>query len=110
MHRGCGFEDQRGVGLQADMDRFGEDGSLDDNVESFLSHEEADPRESLFGSSNRSPAGHSMDVSKGESVVLDPDTLDLGVVPSLFCVGGELVWQEVGYGAQTFTGFDRRSL
>jgi S-formylglutathione hydrolase FrmB len=50
---------------QADMDRFGEDGSLDDNVESFLSHEEADPRESLFGNSKRSPAGHSMDVSKG---------------------------------------------
>uniref|UniRef100_A0A7I4DAC1 LisH domain-containing protein n=1 Tax=Physcomitrium patens TaxID=3218 RepID=A0A7I4DAC1_PHYPA len=49
----------------ADMDRFGEDGSLDDNVESFLSHEEADPRESLFGSSKWSPAGHSMDVSKG---------------------------------------------
>jgi len=50
---------------QADMDRFGEDGSLDDNVESFLSHEEADPRESLFGNSKRSPAGHSLDVSKG---------------------------------------------
>lgn len=51
------------------MDRFGEDGSLDDNVESFLSHEEADPRESLFGTSKRSPAGHSMDVSKGASVL-----------------------------------------
>jgi WD40 repeat protein len=51
----------------ADMDRFGEDGSLDDNVESFLSHEEADPRESLFGNSKRSPAGHSLDVSKGFS-------------------------------------------
>jgi len=42
---------------------------LDENVESFLSHEEADPRESLFGGSKRSPAGHSMDVSKGEWVV-----------------------------------------
>ena len=52
------------------MERFGEDGSLDDNVESFLSHEEADPRESLFGGSKRSPAGHSMDVSKGESALL----------------------------------------
>jgi hypothetical protein len=51
---------------KADMERFGEDGSLDDNVESFLSHEE-DPRESLFGGSKRSPAGHSMDVSKGFS-------------------------------------------
>jgi hypothetical protein len=46
------------------MDRFGEDGSLDDNVESFLSHEEADARESLFGTS-KPPAGHNMDVSKG---------------------------------------------
>ncbi|KAH9558982.1 hypothetical protein CY35_06G035600 [Sphagnum magellanicum] len=51
----------------AEMDRFGEDGSLEDNVESFLSHEEADPRESLFGTSKRSPAGHNMDVSKGFS-------------------------------------------
>lgn len=51
--------------IQADMDRFGEDGSLDDNVESFLSHDEADARESLFGSSKRSPAGHSVDVTKG---------------------------------------------
>jgi len=50
----------------ADMDRFGEDGSLDDNVESFLSHEEADARESLFGTS-KPPAGHNMDVSKGFS-------------------------------------------
>uniref|UniRef100_A9U6I8 Predicted protein n=1 Tax=Physcomitrium patens TaxID=3218 RepID=A9U6I8_PHYPA len=71
---GCG--DLEGVGrvksggwermwmMWAEIERFGEDGSLDDNVESFLSHEEADPRESLFGSSKRSPAGHSMDVSK----------------------------------------------
>lgn len=49
----------------AEPDRFVEDVSLDDNVESFLSHEEADEREPLFGS--RSPSGHSMDVSKGFS-------------------------------------------
>lgn len=54
------------------MERFGEDGSLDDNVESFLSHEEADPRESLFGGNKRSPAGHSMDVSKGEPAPYKP--------------------------------------
>lgn len=53
------------LGVQADIDRFGDDGSLDDNVESFLSHEEADPREPLFGTNKRSPAGHSMDVSQG---------------------------------------------
>lgn len=41
---------------QADMDRFVEDGSLDDNVESFLSHDDADPRDTI---------GRCMDVTKG---------------------------------------------
>jgi WD40 repeat protein len=40
-----------------DMDRFGEDGSLDDNVESFL-HDDTDLRD---------PAGRCMDVTKGFS-------------------------------------------
>ncbi|PQM36914.1 transcriptional corepressor LEUNIG isoform X3 [Prunus yedoensis var. nudiflora] len=40
----------------ADMDRFVEDGSLDDNVESFLSHDDVDPRDAV---------GRCMDVSKG---------------------------------------------
>lgn len=44
--------------VQADMDRFVEDGSLDDNVESFLSHDDTDPRD---------PVGRCMDVSKGKS-------------------------------------------
>ncbi|KAJ4957815.1 hypothetical protein NE237_024926 [Protea cynaroides] len=39
----------------ADLDRF-EDGSLDDNVESFLSHDDTDPRDTV---------GRGMDVSKG---------------------------------------------
>ncbi|XP_072965935.1 transcriptional corepressor LEUNIG-like isoform X2 [Typha angustifolia] len=39
-----------------DMDRFVEDGSLDGNVDSFLSHDDADPRDTV---------GHCMDVSKG---------------------------------------------
>ncbi|KAI4337361.1 hypothetical protein L6164_015790 [Bauhinia variegata] len=39
----------------ADMDRFVEDGSLGDNVESFLSHDDADPGD----------PGRGMDVSKG---------------------------------------------
>lgn len=38
------------------MDRFVEDGSLDDNVESFLSHDDADPRDTI---------GRCMDVTKG---------------------------------------------
>ena len=38
------------------MDRFVEDGSLDDNVESFLSHDDNDPRDTV---------GPCMDVSKG---------------------------------------------
>lgn len=41
------------------MDRFVEDGSLDDNVESFLSHDEMDPRETM---------GRGMDVAKGASL------------------------------------------
>ncbi|CAI0414875.1 unnamed protein product [Linum tenue] len=41
----------------ADMDRFVEDGSLEDNVDSFLSHDDADPRDT----------GPRMDVSQGFS-------------------------------------------
>lgn len=48
--------DDKDLGLQADMDRFVEDGSLEDNVESFLSHDDMDPRDAV---------GHCMDVSKG---------------------------------------------
>ncbi|WOK95788.1 transcriptional corepressor LEUNIG-like isoform X2 [Canna indica] len=40
----------------ADMDRFVEDASLDDNVESFLSHDDTDPRDVV---------GRSMDAAKG---------------------------------------------
>lgn len=43
--------------VQADMERFVDDGSLDDNVESFLSHDDADPRDTV---------GRGMDVSKGK--------------------------------------------
>eukprot|EP00252_Welwitschia_mirabilis_P005203 TRINITY_DN1568_c0_g6_i2.p1 TRINITY_DN1568_c0_g6~~TRINITY_DN1568_c0_g6_i2.p1 ORF type:complete len:882 (-),score=202.48 TRINITY_DN1568_c0_g6_i2:799-3444(-) len=39
----------------ADIDRFVEDGSLEDNVESYLSHDDADPRE---------PVGRCMDVNQ----------------------------------------------
>lgn len=42
--------------VQTDMDRFVEDGSLDDNVESFLSHDDTDPRDTV---------GRGMDVNKG---------------------------------------------
>lgn len=38
------------------MDRFVEDTSLDDNVESFLSHDDIDPRDTV---------GRCMDISKG---------------------------------------------
>lgn len=41
------------------MDRFVEDGSLDDNVESFLSHDDTDPRDSV---------GRGMDVSQGKQM------------------------------------------
>ena len=38
------------------MDHFVEDGSLDDNVESFLSHDDPDPRDTV---------GRCMDDTKG---------------------------------------------
>lgn len=41
--------------VQADMDRFVDD--VEDNVESFLSHDDADPRDAV---------GRCMDVSKGK--------------------------------------------
>ncbi|KAK1312854.1 Transcriptional corepressor LEUNIG [Acorus calamus] len=41
------FWDDKDVELQADMERFGEDGSLEDNVESFLTHDDADPRDTV---------------------------------------------------------------
>ncbi|KNA14920.1 hypothetical protein SOVF_102960 isoform A [Spinacia oleracea] len=40
----------------ADMNRFGDEAALDDNVESFLSHEEVDPRDVM---------GRGIEVSKG---------------------------------------------
>lgn len=49
------------VNLQADMERFVEDGSLDDNVDSFLSHDNIDPCDAV---------GRCMDVNKGVIVVL----------------------------------------
>lgn len=44
------------------MDRF-EDGSLDDNVESFLSHNDVEPRDTV---------GRCMDVNKGVHIVFSP--------------------------------------
>jgi hypothetical protein len=48
--------DDKDLELKADVDRFVDDGSLDDNVESFLSQDDTDPRD---------PVGRCMDVSKG---------------------------------------------
>ncbi|KAK8619965.1 hypothetical protein V6N13_066458 [Hibiscus sabdariffa] len=36
-----------GLELKAEMDRFVDDGSLDDNVESFLTHDDTDPRDAV---------------------------------------------------------------
>lgn len=46
------------------MERFGDVGSLDDNVESFLSHDDGDGRD-LFGSLKRNTSEHATDASKG---------------------------------------------
>lgn len=51
----------------ADIEHFGEVGSLDDNVESFLSQDDGDIRDGLFGTIKRSPTEHNMDVSNGFS-------------------------------------------
>ncbi|XP_019449826.1 PREDICTED: transcriptional corepressor LEUNIG_HOMOLOG-like isoform X1 [Lupinus angustifolius] len=52
--------------LQDDMEHFGDVGSLDDNVESFLSQDDGDGRD-LFGTLKRNPSEHATDASKGFS-------------------------------------------
>ena len=54
--------DDKDLALQADMDRFVEDPSLEDNVESFLSHDDTDPRDVV---------GRCMDVSKGVQMLIE---------------------------------------
>jgi hypothetical protein len=58
-------QDNKNPQLQGDVDRLLEDGSLDENVESFLSQDDMDPRETM---------GHSMDSSKG-SLLFPTDAL-----------------------------------
>lgn len=45
------------------MDQFGDVGSLEDNVESFLSHDDGDGRD-LFGTLKRN-SDHAAEASKG---------------------------------------------
>ncbi|XP_047182052.1 transcriptional corepressor LEUNIG_HOMOLOG isoform X6 [Vigna umbellata] len=52
--------------LQDDMEHFGDVGSLEDNVESFLSQDDGDGRD-LFGTLKRNPSEHATDASKGFS-------------------------------------------
>ncbi|KAK7279000.1 hypothetical protein RJT34_24041 [Clitoria ternatea] len=52
--------------LQDDMEHFGDVGSLDDNVESFLSQDDGDGRD-LFGTLKRNPSEHATDAPKGFS-------------------------------------------
>ncbi|XP_058101507.1 transcriptional corepressor LEUNIG_HOMOLOG-like isoform X2 [Magnolia sinica] len=49
-----------------DMEHFGDVGSLEDNVESFLSHDDGDARD-IFGTLKRSPTDHSNESAKGFS-------------------------------------------
>ncbi|GLT55301.1 hypothetical protein SLA2020_284380 [Shorea laevis] len=49
-----------------DMEHFGDVGSLEDNVESFLSHDDGDGRD-LFGALKRNPSEHAAETSKGFS-------------------------------------------
>ncbi|CAL0328452.1 unnamed protein product [Lupinus luteus] len=52
--------------LQDDMEHFGDVGSLDENVESFLSQDDGDGRD-LFGTLKRNQSEHTTDASKGFS-------------------------------------------
>ncbi|GLT52315.1 hypothetical protein SLA2020_256630 [Shorea laevis] len=49
-----------------DIEHFGDVGSFDDNVESFLSHDDGDGRD-LFGTLKRNPSEHATETSKGFS-------------------------------------------
>ncbi|XP_058724075.1 transcriptional corepressor LEUNIG_HOMOLOG-like isoform X6 [Vicia villosa] len=49
-----------------DLEPFGDVGSLDDNVESFLSQDDGDGKD-LFGTLKRNPSEHATDASKGFS-------------------------------------------
>ena len=50
--------------MQDDIERFGDVGSLEDNVESFLSNDGGDGRD-LYGTLKQSPKQHQKDSSKG---------------------------------------------
>ena len=54
-------------GCQDDLEHFGDVASLEDNVESFLSHDDGDARD-IFAALKRSPAEHNTDTSKGKYV------------------------------------------
>lgn len=51
--------------MQDDIEHFGDVGSLDDNVESFLSQDDGDGRD-LFGTLKRNPSEHTAEASKGK--------------------------------------------
>lgn len=53
--------------MQDDIEQFGDVGSLDDNVESFLSHDGGDGKD-LYGSLKPSPAEPKPEPSKGRCV------------------------------------------
>ena len=50
------------------MEHFGDVGSLDDNVESFLSHDDGDGG-NLFGTLKRNPSEHATETSKGNNMI-----------------------------------------
>ena len=60
--------------LQDDMEHFGDIGSLDDNVESFLSQDDGDGRD-LFGTLKRNPSEQATETSKG-TIWSNPSTSD----------------------------------
>ncbi|KAG2403314.1 Transcriptional corepressor LEUNIG-like protein [Vigna angularis] len=63
-----------------DMEHFGDVGSLEDNVESFLSQDDGDGRD-LFGTLKRNPSEHATDASKGLVVLWNMETLQTESTP-----------------------------
>lgn len=53
--------------MQDDIEQFGDVGSLDDNVESFLSHDGGDGKD-LYATLKQSPAEPKAEPSKGSSL------------------------------------------
>ncbi|KAB1213272.1 Transcriptional corepressor LEUNIG [Morella rubra] len=64
------FDVEEACGMRPeDMEQFGDVNALDDNVESFLSHDGGDGG-NLYGTVKQSPAEHQKESSKGNRIIM----------------------------------------